>query len=143
MIVRHQSSAKGPAAHIARTTSGQPGARSALGVRIRGVRIEKLLAIDSISRDDPLALGRNQPINELLAQFLLYSRVSLWIDEHDAILIEQPLTSIAFLHSQDPTRTFVADAPLTDAGQRQQNRGAPKLADVVRRWRPMLNQWAL
>src|SRR5262249_14288572 len=66
--------------------------RSRLGVA--GIRMEQLLAVDLVAGDGALAGRRDQPIDELLAQLRLDVRVLLGIDQHDAVLVEQPLVAL-------------------------------------------------
>src|SRR5215212_9038141 len=59
-----------------------------------GIRIKQPLAVDLVAGDDVLAFRGNQPVDELLSQLLLHRRMLLWIDQHDAVLIEQPLVAL-------------------------------------------------
>src|SRR5262245_43582594 len=58
------------------------------------VWIEQLLAIDFVVGNGLLALRRHQPINELLAEILLYVRMLDRIYQHDAVLVEQPFVAL-------------------------------------------------
>src|SRR5262249_12551396 len=70
------------------------GAIFNLCVWIVGVRVEQLLATDFVVGDGPLALGRHQPINEPLAETLLYVRMVGRIYQYDGILVEQPFVAL-------------------------------------------------
>jgi len=54
---------------------------------------EQLLAIDPVAGDRGLALRRDKPIDECLAEFFLHRGKFFGIDQHDAVLIEQPLVA--------------------------------------------------
>src|SRR5262245_36116534 len=55
---------------------------------------EKLLALDSVSRDRVLTLPRSQPIDEGLAQVLLHMRVLGGVNQYRVILVEQSLVAL-------------------------------------------------
>src|SRR5581483_10546673 len=71
-------------------------ARACPASRPRLVRVgeEQLLPADLVSRDDLLALGRDQPVDELLAEVLLHVRVLLRVHQHHAVLVEQALVAL-------------------------------------------------
>src|SRR5829696_7734067 len=89
----------GPANAALYDSSGRPkssvagAAAQALSARIAGVRIEQLLTVDLVIGNGFLTFGRQQPVDELLAQFFLDMRVLLRVHQHDAALIEQPLVA--------------------------------------------------
>src|SRR5262249_48636234 len=62
-------------------------ARSYVG--IGGIRKEQLLAVDLVVGNGLLAVGRHQPIDELLTENLLHVGVPSWVHQYDAVLIEQ------------------------------------------------------
>src|SRR5258705_11702297 len=55
---------------------------------------EELQALDLETRDSVLALSRNQPIDEGLAQVRLHLRVLGGVHQYHAILVEQPLVAL-------------------------------------------------
>src|SRR5262249_31339619 len=59
-----------------------------------GVGKEQLLALDLVRPNGVLALGRQNPIDEGLAQLLFDVGMLLGIDENDAILVEQSLVAL-------------------------------------------------
>src|SRR5205085_5794833 len=71
--------------------AAKPGLGYASRIRAAGIRIKQLLAVDLVAGDRILALRRNQPVDELLSQPRLHGRMLLRIDQHHAVLIEQPL----------------------------------------------------
>src|SRR5260370_4398638 len=71
--------------------TGRRGYSSPLLLRVGK---EQLLAIDLVTGDRGLPLRRNQPIHEGLAKFLLHGGIFFRINQHDAVLIEQPLVSL-------------------------------------------------
>src|SRR5690348_1670590 len=58
-----------------------------------GIGEEQFLPVDLVVRDRLLALGREQPVDEGLAERLLYVRMLFGIDQHDAVLVEQALVA--------------------------------------------------
>src|SRR5262249_56057638 len=54
-----------------------------------GVGEEQFLPVDLVIRDRLLALGRDEPVDEGLAERLLYVWMLFGIDQHDAVLVEQ------------------------------------------------------
>src|SRR6185295_7415177 len=58
--------------------------------RLSCVGEEKLLTADLVIRNRLLALRRNEPVDERLAELFLDVRVLGGIDEHYAVLVEQP-----------------------------------------------------
>src|SRR5215469_866594 len=58
------------------------------GVRILGIRIEELLAIDLVSANRVLTLGGDEPIDELLTKVLPDVWMFGWIYQNHAVLIE-------------------------------------------------------
>src|SRR5215510_3106280 len=57
-----------------------------------GIGEEQLLPVDPVIRDRLLALGRDEPVDEGLAEHLLYVRMLFGIDQNDAVLVEQRLS---------------------------------------------------
>ena len=55
---------------------------------------EQPLAFDLVTRDRVLALSRNQPIDEGLAQVRLHMRVLGGVNQYHGILVEQPLVAL-------------------------------------------------
>ena len=88
----------------------QHGRRKCVGRRIRkvahlqsdvlsqsllaGIGKEQLFAANLVGGDRLLAGRRDDPVDELLAGFLLYLRMPGRIDQHDAILIEEALVTL-------------------------------------------------
>ena len=70
-------------------TSPPPPSRT----RVAGIWVEQLLAVDLIVGDRLLAFRRHQPIDELLAEVLLYVRMLGRIDQHNAVLVKQALVA--------------------------------------------------
>src|SRR5262249_49101864 len=60
--------------------------------------VKQLLPIDLVVGDRLLPFGRDQPVDELLAERCLDIRMLRWIDQHDAILVEQPLVAFHRYH---------------------------------------------
>src|SRR5262249_48486356 len=58
-----------------------------------GIGEEQFLPVDLVIRDRLLALGRDEPADEGLAERLLYVRMLFGIDQHDAVLVEQELVA--------------------------------------------------
>src|SRR5262245_42074499 len=58
-----------------------------------GIGEEQFLPVDLVIRDRLLALGRDEPVDEGLAERLLYVRMLFGIDQHDAVLVEQALVA--------------------------------------------------
>src|SRR5262245_13567602 len=58
-----------------------------------GVGEEQFLPVDLVIRDRLLALGRDEPVDEGLAERLLYVWMLFGIDQHDAVLVEQALVA--------------------------------------------------
>src|SRR5262245_30553241 len=58
-----------------------------------GIGEEQFLSVDLVIRDRLLALGRDEPVDEGLAERLLYVRMLFGIDQHDAVLVEQALVA--------------------------------------------------
>src|SRR3954449_1031640 len=73
--------------------ASRPQVLPTLRARIAGVWIEQLLAVDPVTGDRFLALGRHQPVDELLPRLLLYGWMFLRVHQHDAVLVEQPLVA--------------------------------------------------
>jgi len=69
-------------------TATLPRQLHASGARIPGIGVEQLLAVDLVIGDRLLAFGRNQPVDELLAEFLLYTGMLRRIYQYDAVLVE-------------------------------------------------------
>src|SRR5258708_2355312 len=75
-------------AHIVAATSARAmriTSRSGNG----GVGEEQLLAVDLVVGDRLLALGRDEPVDEGLAQLVLHVRMLCRIHQDDAVLVEQ------------------------------------------------------
>src|SRR5262245_11090703 len=66
------------------------GRTSASGPRQITIGDEELLALNLVARDRVLALSRNQPIDEGLAQIRLHMRVYGGVHQYHGILVEQP-----------------------------------------------------
>src|SRR5262245_43874474 len=66
----------------------------ASGPRHTTIGNEELLALDLVTRDSVLALSRNQPIDECLAQVLLHMRVLGGVHQYHVILVEQPRVAL-------------------------------------------------
>src|SRR5262249_53068845 len=58
------------------------------------IREEQLLAADLVTGDRLLSFWRDEPIDERLPEVLLDVRVLCRVDEHHAVLIEQPLVTL-------------------------------------------------
>src|SRR5215472_8856118 len=58
-----------------------------------GVGEEQFLPVDLVVRDRLLTLGRDEPVDEGLAERLLHVRMLFGIDQHDAVLVEQALVA--------------------------------------------------
>src|SRR5215469_9996916 len=58
------------------------------------IREEELLAADLVVGDRLLTLARGQPFDEAHAERLFYMRMLRRVDQHDAILIEEPLVAL-------------------------------------------------
>src|SRR5215467_1719076 len=58
-----------------------------------GIGEEQLLPVDLVVRDRLLAFGRDEPVDEGLAERLLDVRMLFGIDQHDAVLVEQALVA--------------------------------------------------
>src|SRR6266446_3081391 len=71
--------------------TGRRGCSSPLLLRVGK---EQLLAIDLVAGDRGLAFRRNKPIDETLAEFFLHGGIFFGVDQHDAVLIEQPLVAL-------------------------------------------------
>jgi hypothetical protein len=69
----------------------QNRSRPHIGPRHTKIGDEGLLALDLVTRDRVLALPRNQPIDEGLAQVRLHMRVLGGVHQYHGILVEQPL----------------------------------------------------
>src|SRR5690606_5945847 len=54
-----------------------------------GVREEELLTVHLVLGYRFLPFRRNQPVDEGLPEFGFHARMLLWIDEDDAVLVEQ------------------------------------------------------
>src|SRR5713226_7440427 len=65
-----------------------------LRARHVGVGEEELLPVDLIVGDRLLAGGRDQPVDEGLAELLLHVRVLCRVHQDDAVLVEQPLVAL-------------------------------------------------
>lgn len=89
-------------------------AANALCVRVVSVRIEKLLAVDLVSGDDPLPFRRNQKVDELLAEVFLDARAFRRVHQHDAVLIKEAL--VAF-DSDDKVTAILKREPSATIGQ--------------------------
>src|SRR5215475_11627926 len=61
--------------------------------RYIGIGEEQFLPVDLVIRDRLLALGRDEPVDEGLAERLLYMRMLFGIDQHHAVLVEQALVA--------------------------------------------------
>src|SRR5689334_4688705 len=77
------------------------------GPRHIKIRDEELLALDLVTRDGVLALSRNQPINERLAQLRLHMRVLGGVHQDYVILVEQAL--VALNHDIKPAAALERD----------------------------------
>src|SRR5215472_5870524 len=58
-----------------------------------GIGEEQFLPVDLVIRDRLLTLGRDEPVDEGLAESLLDVRMLFGIDQHDAVLVEQALVA--------------------------------------------------
>src|SRR5579862_2026671 len=58
------------------------------------VRVKQLLAGDFVAGNSLLTLGRDQVVDELLAERFLYGRVLRRVDQHDSVLVEQPFVTL-------------------------------------------------
>src|SRR5260370_17274776 len=56
-----------------------------------GVGKEQFLPVELVVCDRLLALGRAQPVDEGLAERLLYVRMLFGLHQHDPVLVAQPL----------------------------------------------------
>src|ERR1044072_5942167 len=105
----------------------------ALRARRRRIWEEQLLPVYLVVGDRLLAVGRDEPVDELLAVFLLHVRALLGIHQQDAILVEQP--PVAFYHDREVAAVLEREpgAPVGEyvgiGGARSVERGAHALAD--------------
>src|SRR5262245_44216389 len=58
-----------------------------------GIVEEQFLPVDLVIRDRLLAFGRDEPVDEGLAERLLDVRMLFGIDQNDAVLVEQELVA--------------------------------------------------
>jgi hypothetical protein len=72
-----------------------------------GFRVEQLLAVDLVVGDVALPFGRDEPVDELLAQLFLYMRVFLRVHQHHAVLVEVALVA---LDGDDQIALFLNDS---------------------------------
>src|SRR5262245_13878772 len=76
-----------------------------------GIGKEQLLALDLVRPNGILALGRQNPIDEGLAQILFDAWMFLRIDEDDPVLVEEPL--VALHHDRMISLVFKGDPGAT------------------------------
>src|SRR3954447_3031123 len=89
----------------------QPLAIRTSAARLVRIGEEQLLSVDLVSGDRRLPVRRDQPVDEVLPQFLLDVRKLRGGHQHHAVLIEQPLVAfdddveIAAIPKSDPAAT--------------------------------------
>src|SRR5215467_4260543 len=74
-------------------TARMTATRQASCPRCIGIGEKQLLPVDLVIRDRLLPFGRNEPVDEGLAEVLLHIGMLFGIDQHDAVLVEQALVA--------------------------------------------------